>query len=152
VLYRGVPVMAMVRLPTLASRGRANLHQGAVAAAIDLAAGRTFGGVWRNRPVDRHPDTGGAIHDIVVPQWPELLESAVRLADGVGLGYLGVDFVLDAATGPVVLEANARPGLAIQTANRRGLLHRLAWVDSHAAELTSFDQRLGAAAHLADMD
>ena len=34
VLYRSVPVMAMVRLPTQASRGRANLHQGAVAAGV----------------------------------------------------------------------------------------------------------------------
>jgi hypothetical protein len=47
----------------------------------------------------------------------------------IGLAYLGVDIVLDAARGPVVLEANARPGLAIQTANTEGLLHSLRTVD-----------------------
>jgi D-alanine-D-alanine ligase-like ATP-grasp enzyme len=40
----------------------------------------------------------------------------------VGLGYLGADIVLDHRQGPLLLEANARPGLAIQIANGQGLL------------------------------
>src|SRR5437868_4566641 len=36
VLYRNAPIMAMVRLPTRQSGGRANLHQRAVGAGIDL--------------------------------------------------------------------------------------------------------------------
>jgi alpha-L-glutamate ligase-like protein len=130
VLYRGVPVMAMVRLPTHASRGRANLHQGAVAAGIDLATGTTFGGVCQNRIITHHPDTHTPIAGVAVPHWPELLNAAMKLADVLELAYLGVDFVLDAARGPVVLEANARPGLAIQIANRRGLLPRLRQIES----------------------
>ena len=51
ILYRCVPVMAMVRLPTRESRGRANLHQGAVAAGIHLGSGRTHGGVCKDRAV-----------------------------------------------------------------------------------------------------
>jgi len=43
-----------------------------------------------------------------------------------GLGYLGVDIVLDKAYGPMLLELNARPGLAIQVANQAGLRQRLA--------------------------
>jgi hypothetical protein len=39
-----------------------------------------------------------------------------------GLGYIGVDVVLDANHGPLLLELNARPGLAIQIANFQGLL------------------------------
>ncbi|MDX5335526.1 MAG: alpha-L-glutamate ligase-like protein, partial [Marinobacter sp.] len=42
-----------------------------------------------------------------------------------GLGYMGVDLVVDAYKGPLLLELNARPGLAIQMANGEGLLPRL---------------------------
>ena len=43
-------------------------------------------------------------------------------------GYLGVDIVLDRCHGPLLLELNARPGLAIQMANQAGLEPRLKWV------------------------
>jgi alpha-L-glutamate ligase-like protein len=142
VLYRCVPVMAMVRLPTLASRGRANLHQGAAAAGIHLDEGRTFGGVWRDRAVAVHPDTGEPIAGLEIPAWNDLLAHAMKLADVLELGYLGVDFVLDADLGPVVLEANARPGLNIQVANRRGLLPRLQWLDAQPAESLANGQRM----------
>lgn len=129
VLYRNVPAMAMVRLPTRASRGRANLHQGAVAAGIDLETGRTLGGVCHSRVIHVHPDTKQTIQGLEIPYWRELLQAAVRLATHIEMGYIGVDFVLDERRGPVVLEANARPGLAIQLANRCGLLQRLQAID-----------------------
>lgn len=130
VLYRGVPVMAMVRLPTNESGGRANLHQGAIAAAIDLVTGVTYGGVCKNRAIAAHPDTGEAVAGIAIPAWRDLLTAAMKLGDALELGYVGVDFVVDAHVGPVVLEANARPGLAIQTAHRQGLLQRLRQIDA----------------------
>jgi alpha-L-glutamate ligase-like protein len=151
VLYRGVPVMAMVRLPTQASRGRANLHQGAVAAAVHLRTGRTFGGVFMNRAVSTHPDSGNLIAGIEIPGWQELLAAAIHLAEGLEMGYIGVDFVLDATLGPVVLEANARPGLAIQIANRRGLLPRLDLVDAQPVEMLRPDRRMELVAMLADV-
>jgi alpha-L-glutamate ligase-like protein len=135
VLYRCVPVMAMVRLPTRASRGKANLHQGAAGAGVDLHAGTTFGGVLRDRTITVHPDTGHSIAGIQVPFWKDLLRAAMKLADGLEMGYIGVDFVVDAKLGPVVLEANARPGLNIQVANRRGLRPRLEFVRSLPEEL-----------------
>ena len=130
VVYRNVPAMAMVRLPTRASRGRANLHQGAVAAGIELHSGRTTGGVCMSRVIDVHPDTGESITGLAIPHWSELLSASIRLATHLEMGYLGVDFVLDSQRGPMILEANARPGLAIQIANRRGLLHRLRAIDA----------------------
>jgi len=130
ILYRSVPVMAMVRLPTAASRGRANLHQGAVAAAVNLRTGETFGGVCKDHVVSKHPDTGATIEGLRIPFWDQLLDAAQKLADALEMGYVGVDFVLDASIGPVVLEANARPGLAIQVANRCGLAHRLDFLDA----------------------
>ncbi len=45
-------------------------------------------------------------------------------------GDVGADVVVDARYGPVVLELNARPGLAIQLANRAGLRPRLEFVDA----------------------
>jgi alpha-L-glutamate ligase-like protein len=152
VLYRGVPVMAMVRLPTNESRGRANLHQGAVAAAVDLCTGVTYGGVCKSRAISVHPDTQASIRGLKIPYWDKLLEAAVDLADVLELGYLGVDFVLDATVGPVVLEANARPGLAIQVAHRRGLCSRLACVDAERPKTLDRRRRMELVARLAVME
>lgn len=141
ILYRGVPVMAMLRLPTHASGGRANLHQGAIAAAVNLSTGRTYGGVCQNRVVDIHPDTHQPIAGLTLPDWKGLLDAAMRLGDALELGYLGVDFVIDAESGPVVLEANARPGLAIQVANRIGLRPRLERIRSLPAHRVQGEAR-----------
>ena len=151
ILYRGAPVMAMVRLPTAASRGRANLHQGAVGAGVHLRRGETFGGVCHNRVLAAHPDTGQPIAGLRIPDWDRLLLAAMNLGDALEMGYIGVDFVLDEALGPVVLEANARPGLAIQIANRSGLLRRLEMVDAHADALATHESRLELTARLAEV-
>lgn len=120
----GYPAMAMVRLPTRLSGGKANLHQGAIGVGIDLATGKTLGGVFHNDMIDYHPDTLNPIIDIEVPYWNEILEIASNCYELTGLGYLGVDIVLDKDHGPLMLELNARPGLNIQIANREGGLKR----------------------------
>ena len=142
ILYRSVPVMAMVRLPTRDSRGRANLHQGAVAAAVHLHSGETFGGVCKNRAITVHPDTGAPVAGLQIPYWDKLLAAASGLSDALEMGYIGVDFVLDATQGPVVLEANARPGLAIQIANRQGLVPRLRFIDAQPPEMLASPRRM----------
>jgi alpha-L-glutamate ligase-like protein len=129
ILYRNEPAMAMLRLPTKESNGRANLHQGGIGSGVDLETGITNHAVQRNRVVDRHPDTGKPLVGMQVPFWDEVLAMSRRVARAVGLGYIGVDIVVDAAEGPMLLEANARPGLAIQIANGQGLLPRLEAID-----------------------
>ncbi|HER35724.1 MAG TPA: alpha-L-glutamate ligase-like protein [Halothiobacillaceae bacterium] len=131
IVYRGYPLMAMVRLPTTQSDGKANLHQGAIGAGVDMAAGQTLDGVAHNRRVTHHPDTRQPISGVAVPGWQALLEMAARCHDMTGLGYLGVDVVLDRELGPLILELNARPGLSIQVANGEGLRHRVERVDRH---------------------
>ncbi|MGB5721101.1 MAG: alpha-L-glutamate ligase-like protein, partial [Woeseiaceae bacterium] len=131
IVYRGYPIMAMVRLPTRASDGKANLHQGAVGAGVDLSAGKTLTGVLGNEIVDEHPDTGALIAGLQIPMWDFILESSARGYDVTGLGYLGVDMVIDNDRGPLMLEMNARPGLNIQIANRAGLSNRIARVEAH---------------------
>jgi alpha-L-glutamate ligase-like protein len=130
IVYRGIPVMSMSRLPTVESDGRANLHQGAIAAGLDLATGVVLYAAHRNRPVTHHVDTHAPIIGHRVPHWETVLELAARASDISGLGYIGVDLVIDANRGPLLLELNARPGLMIQVANRQGLLPRLRQVQS----------------------
>jgi alpha-L-glutamate ligase-like protein len=129
IVYRKYPVMAMLRLPTRRSGGRANLHQGAIGAGLDLEQGATTHAVDGSTPIQFHPDTGESVIGISVPQWDTMLLVASRVADLVPLGYIGVDIVLDAQHGPMVLELNARPGLAIQLANNAGLETRLDVID-----------------------
>jgi alpha-L-glutamate ligase-like protein len=132
IVCKGYPVMAMLRLPTRDSHGKANLHQGAVGVGIDLCTGITLGGVQHNAITGEHPDTGILIEALQIPRWERLLELCARCYELTGMGYLGVDLVLDKHKGPLVLELNARPGLAIQLANREGLLPRLDWVEEQA--------------------
>jgi len=147
-IYRGVPVMAMLRLPTERSGGRANLHQGAVGVGVDLARGEAAGGVLEGRRVGEHPDTERALSGWPIPRFDECMENAVRSADAIGLGYVGVDIVVDQRHGPQVLEVNARPGLSIQLANRRGLRGRLDAVDAEGELPTSIARRIALARSL----
>jgi alpha-L-glutamate ligase-like protein len=129
VVYRGYPAMAMVRLPTRASDGKANLHQGAVGAGVDMGTGSTLAGVLDDEIVDEHPDTGALIAGLEIPQWEFILETSAKGLEVTGLGYLGVDMVIDRDRGPLILEMNARPGLNIQIANGTGLADRIARID-----------------------
>ena len=142
IVFLGVPVMAMVRLPTRASDGKANLHQGAIGAGIDVATGRTLSAVWYNDVVDEHPDTGNPVRGVVIPQWSRLLELASQCYELTGLGYQGVDFVLDRDRGPLMLELNARPGINIQIANHTGLYHRLKRVQQSRTSLSDTRERI----------
>jgi alpha-L-glutamate ligase-like protein len=141
-VYRGVPVMAMLRLPTRQSDGRANLHQGAVGVGIELNSGRTTLGVYRNRRIHEHPDFDTELAGWNIPGWENLLTLSARCYEFAPLGYMGVDLVLDARLGPLMLELNARPGLNIQIANGRGLAHRLRAVDAALTEQADAAQRV----------
>lgn len=130
IVFRGYPVMAMLRLATHASDGKANLHQGAVGVGLDIGTGGAIHAVQFGHRVHLHPDTGMALDRIVVPYWRTLLTLASRCYEMTGLGYIGADIVLDRDRGPAILELNARPGLAIQIANGCGLLPRLRHIES----------------------
>jgi len=141
IVYRGYPVMAMMRLSTSESDGKANLHQGAVGVGIDIATGKAISAVQFNRPVEQHPDTGVNLSTLEIPHWSKILDLASASYDMTNLGYLGVDIVLDEEKGAMLLELNARPGLAIQIANEQGLLKRLKWIDKVADTHQNRDER-----------
>jgi glutathione synthase/RimK-type ligase-like ATP-grasp enzyme len=142
VVFLGVPAMAMVRLPTRASDGKANLHQGAIGAGIDIANGHTLTAVWYNDVITHHPDTVAPVSGVVIPHWERLLLLAAQAGVMCPLGYFGIDFVLDAEHGPMVLELNARPGLNIQIANRAGLRPRLKQIEAAASTLKTAEERV----------
>ncbi len=125
VMLHGYPVMAMLRAATKESDGRANLHQGAIGIGIDLATGRSVRAVHHGNPVFKHPDLKTPLIGVQMPEWDKILEIAVTCHEMTGLGYLGVDLMIDETIGPLMIEVNARPGLAIQMANGVGLRNRL---------------------------
>jgi alpha-L-glutamate ligase-like protein len=130
IVYRGFPIMAMMRLSTRASDGKANLHQGAIGVGLTISGGLPVNAIQFNRCVDEHPDSGADLMSIRIPGWANLLELAAHSADATGLGYIGADIVIDRDRGPLLLELNARPGLAIQIANKTGLAFRVRRLDA----------------------
>jgi alpha-L-glutamate ligase-like protein len=147
IVFNRIPIMSYVRLPTEESGGRANLFQGAAAVGIDIATGITTYGVHHAKPVEFFPGTRRKLANIHIPQWEEILETAIKASEAIGLGYMASDIVLQPSelgnqavsklasqrtdenqAVPMILEVNAQPGLKIQIANRAGLRERLARV------------------------
>ena len=143
IVFRGYPVMAMLRLATHSSDGKANLHQGAVGVGLAMDSGHALNAVQHSQRIETHPDTQRPLNEIAIPNWRQLLVLAARCCDMTGLGYIGADLVLDKHLGPQLLELNARPGLAIQVANGQGLVPRLRKIEAlHEKRRVSAEQRV----------
>jgi len=126
IAYNKVPIMAMLRLPTKESGGKANLQQGAIGVGIDLASGITTTSVLgKSKIIEYVPGTRLLLSGVKIPYWLDILKLAVRAQEISGLGFLGADVAIDRERGPIFLELNARPGLSIQIANLSGLKRRL---------------------------
>jgi len=142
IVFKGVPVMSMLRLPTKESNGKANLHHGAIGVGIHLHNGITLQGVHHDRFISRHPDKRTAITGIQIPFWDDILNISAKSFEMTHLGYMGVDIILDREKGPMVLEFNARPGLSIQLANQSGLQKKLEYIDSIDVSSMTLDERI----------
>lgn len=142
ILYKGYPVMAMTRLSTKDSDGKANLHQGAVGLGIDIGTGKALKAVQHGQIITHHPDTGKDLRKFFVPKWVDFLNLASQCYEVTELGYLGADIVLDAKKGPLVLELNARPGLAIQMANGIGMQTRFDAVEPEVEKGRNYLERV----------
>ncbi len=125
VVHNLIPVMAMLRLPTKESKGKANLHMGAVGVGIDIAKGETTYCCYKNKIIDTLPDQMGEIKGVKIPYWDEILEISSKTQLITNLGYLAADICIDHQSGPVLLEINARAGLGVQIANLAPLRKRL---------------------------
>lgn len=127
--YKGSNVRSMLRIATIASDGRANLHQGGVGVAIDLETGKTYSASMGGEEISSHPDTGMMLLGVTIPHWDELMHLSEAVAKAIPLGYLGIDIALS-EEGPVVLEVNARPGIEIQNVCNGGLRESLCSIDA----------------------
>lgn len=130
IIFKGFPVMAMMRCSTESSDGKANLHQGAVGVGLSIATGKSLFAVQNDRLITHHPDTNKSFEELDIPHWETILTLSASCFEMTHLGYLGADIVLDNELGPLILEVNARPGLAIQIANQIGLKHRLETIEA----------------------
>lgn len=121
IVFNDIPRMAMARMPTYKSKGRANLHQGAIGVSIDLERGCMGDGYDYKGYINKHPDTNVEFSGVQIPFWKEIIQISQKTSQAVPLKYIGIDIVVDAEKGPLVMEINARPGLEIQNVNRKGL-------------------------------
>lgn len=115
------PILAMTRLPTEKSEGRANLHQSAIGAGIDLKTGKLTQAYFLDKYIEKHPDTDQVFEGVTIPEWGKILDASAACSKATGLGYLGVDIVIDKERGPLIIEVNAHPGLEIQNVAKQGL-------------------------------
>lgn len=132
ITFNKVPVMAMLRLPTRESQGKANLHMGAIGVGVELSTGITTHALLHDKLTQFIPETKIKIRGIKIPHWDDMLFLAAKTQSVCGLGIVGVDIVIDAHKGPMVLEINARPGLRIQNANMTSLRSRLERIENIA--------------------
>ena len=121
ITLRGRPLMAMLRMPTSKSDGKANLHQKGVGIGVDMKNG-TLTQVYDGKHYsNHHPDNRTAVNGKKIPYWFSMLQLSKRTARAFPLDYLGIDLVIDKIKGPQIMEVNVRPGLGIQLVNKCGL-------------------------------
>jgi len=121
IVFKNTPLMAMLRVPTKKSNGKANLHQGAMGIGVDMEKGILTKGFYKNKYVDHHPDSGFTFSGKQIPDWKKTIDISVEASKLFPLQYLGIDIIFDRDQGPMVIEINARPGLQIQNINATGL-------------------------------
>ena len=113
-------VLAMVRIPTQKSGGKANLHAGGIGLGVDLKTGKITQAIQSGQKITHHPDNQFPLIGHQIPSWSQIVEKSNRLVQKFPLKYIGIDWAL-ATPFPQILEINSRPGLEIQNANGIGL-------------------------------
>ncbi len=120
IYFKQKAILAMLRLATSASDGKANLHQGGIGVGIELKSGITRYAQIKRQNISHHPDNGAPLLERQLPDWEALLRLSKKAAQKIPLDYLGIDIALS-AKGPIILEVNARPGIEIQNVNAQGM-------------------------------
>ncbi len=142
IVFNLVPVMAMARIPTANSDGKANIHLGGLGIGIDIAKGTTTYAAQYHGMVEELPH-GGSPAGHQIPYWDEILLICSQIQQITNIGYLAVDIALDELMGPVLLEVNARAGLMVQVANLAPLRARLKRVTGLKVDSPEKGVRLG---------
>ena len=124
IVFNLVPVMAMLRIPTAESDGKANIHLGGIGIGIDIAKGVTTHAAQYHGLLERLPH-GESPAGHQIPYWDQILLVCSKIQQITNIGYLAVDITIDENMGPALLEVNARAGLTVQLANLAPLQSRL---------------------------
>lgn len=122
IVHNGKAIAAMIRVPTKESQGKANLHAGGFAVAVDIKNGNLLDGWFKEKKITIHPESGIVLSEYKIPYWNEIISISNNLNNFFPLKYMGVDFTVDRNKGPLILELNARPGLEIQNVLGKGML------------------------------
>ena len=125
IVYNFVPVAAMLRVPTEASDGKANLDRWWVWLGVEVGTGRVQS-MFLNGKVytENFPDQYAGFYDQYLSYRDDILHRSTQIQYYVNLGYLALDRVIT-ETWPKLLEINARAGLKIQLALDMPLRERL---------------------------
>ena len=121
--YNQIPIMAMLRVPTKESEGRANLAENAMAIGINLSNGEPNYYYYKGKISKKDPINKNPIKKI--PNFIRVLQVAVKCAQLSKLKLVGCDIAFNEKNEPCLIEINARPGLKIQLANKDSLKERI---------------------------
>ncbi len=144
IVFNLIPVMAMLRVPTNESDGKANMELGAIGMGVDIGTGKTNGAALKSKIIKKLPN-GESATGFQVPFWDDILFQVSKIQQVTNIGFMGVDLVIT-QSGIKVLEVNARPGLKIQLANSIALKSRLEIVG--ALKVVSAEEGVGFAKKL----
>lgn len=121
ITLKNKPLMAMLRMPTSKSDGKANLHQNGVGIGVDMGKGTLTQVFDGKRYAHHHPDNPTVVFGKTIPYWKEIMDLVVATSKAFPLNFLGIDIVIDRQKGPQIMEVNVRSGLGIQLVNQYGL-------------------------------
>lgn len=114
IVFNLVPVVAMVRVPTKYSWGKANLSQGGIGLGIEVGTGIIRSMQFKGELYDREfPAEFAHYKGKKMPFWDDILSYSSRIQYFINIGYLALDRVIT-DKGPKLLEVNARAGLEVQ--------------------------------------
>ncbi|MFA5871643.1 MAG: sugar-transfer associated ATP-grasp domain-containing protein [Parcubacteria group bacterium] len=120
-----VPVMAMMRHSTKATRGRANLTVGAIGIGIDVETGRVTHLFSKKEEREFKLSDFDIPENFRVPHWKQLIEASIEASKLSQLSISGVDLIIDRNDRVVLIEINGRPGIEIQNVNKKSLLESM---------------------------
>lgn len=134
ILFNLVPILAMIRIPTEMSGGKANLAQWWIACGLDLITGRIISlTMWKSGETytKDFPEEYKSRQGLKIPFWNEILHFSANAQYFINIGYIGIDRVIT-TTGPKVLEVNGRAGMEIQNISQtwlRNIMYKIEDLD-----------------------
>jgi hypothetical protein len=122
IIFNLVPMIAMLRMPTKESWGKANLAQGGIWLGLDIITWKinSLYRKWKSY-TSEFPPEWQHFKGKTIPYRKEIIQYSANAQYFVNIGYLGMDWVITQKW-PKLLEINARSWLEIQNITGKPLL------------------------------